>query len=32
VKTFNGEIMPKFIKRKHPRKGEKNKQGVRTKV
>jgi len=26
------ETLPNFIKRKHPRKGEKNKQGARTEV
>jgi hypothetical protein len=26
------ETLPNFIERKHPRKGEKRKQGVRTKV
>jgi hypothetical protein len=28
----NDETLPNFIKRKHTRKGEKKKQGVRTKV
>ncbi len=28
----NSETLPNFIKRKHPRKGEKKKQGARTKV
>jgi hypothetical protein len=29
---YNDETLPNFIKRKHPRKGEKKKQGARTKV
>jgi hypothetical protein len=28
----NDETLPNFIKRKHPRKGEKKKQGASTKV
>jgi hypothetical protein len=28
----NDETLPKFIERKHPRKGEKRKQGARTEV
>jgi hypothetical protein len=31
LQVFDGTL-PKFIKRKHPRKGEKKKQGPRTKV
>jgi hypothetical protein len=29
---YNDETLPNFIKRKHPRKGEKKKQGASTKV
>jgi hypothetical protein len=32
VKVLNDETLPNFIKRKHPRKGEKQKQTRRTKV
>jgi hypothetical protein len=30
--SFDDETLSNFIKRKHPRKGEKKKQGTRTKV
>jgi len=30
--VLNDETLPTFIKKKHPRKGEKKKQGARTKV
>jgi hypothetical protein len=29
---YNDETLPNFMKRKHPRKGEKKKKGARTKV
>jgi hypothetical protein len=32
LEKSNDETLPNFIKRKHPRKGEKKKQGARTKV
>jgi hypothetical protein len=32
VKAFNDETFPNFIKRKHPRKGEKHKQTTRTRI
>ncbi len=32
MKILNDETLPNFIKRKHPRKGEKYKQTARTKV